>query len=69
MVQFNYNLTHAWDSMHGTTQVFACQMPKFAVELIISARREVLFTRNKTCHGHKSCHRHDSCIRGRSQPH
>ena len=38
-------------------------MPKFAVELIIYPRRDVLFTRDETCHKHETCHRHESCIR------
>ena len=54
-VQFNYNFTHAWDSTHENTQFFACQMPKFAVELMIYTRRDVLFTRDETCHRHESC--------------
>ena len=30
-VQFNYNFTHARDSTHDTTRVFACEMQIFAV--------------------------------------
>ena len=41
MVQFNYNFTHAWYSMHGVLHVFACKIQKIAVCIIISTRRDV----------------------------
>ena len=41
MVQFNYNFTHAWYSMHGAPHVFACKIQKIAVCIIISTRRDV----------------------------
>ena len=53
-VQFNYHFTHVRDSTHGNTHFFTCKMPKFAVELIIYARREMLFTRDETCHSHET---------------
>ena len=59
-VQFNYNFTHARDSTHGNTHFSTCKMPKFAVELIIYARREMLFTRDKTCHLHETCYSHET---------
>ena len=40
-VQFNYNFTHAWYSMHGVPQVFTCKIQKIAVCIIISIRRDV----------------------------
>ena len=40
-VQFNYNFTHAWYSMHGVPQVFACKIQKIAVYIIISMRRDM----------------------------
>ena len=41
MVQFNYNFTHTWHSMHHAwfPMVFACKMPKFLVQIIIYTRR------------------------------
>ena len=54
MVQFNYDFTQTRDSMHGNTEIFSCQMPKFTMELIIYARQEVLFTRDKMCHRYET---------------
>ena len=48
-VQFNYNFTHAWYSMHGVPQVFACKIQKIAVYIIISTRRDVSLP--ETTHG------------------
>ena len=62
MVQFNYNFTHAWNSMHGNTQVFACNMPKFAVGLIIYTRQGMLFTRDETCHSRETFHLHETFL-------
>ena len=40
-VQFNYNFTHAWYSMHGVLQVFACKIQKISVCIIISTRQDM----------------------------
>ena len=47
-VQFNYNFTHAWNTLRGNTHDFAGTMPKFVVGLIIYTRRWMLFTRDET---------------------
>ena len=59
-VQFNYNFTHAWYSMHGVPQVFACKIQKIVVCIIISMRQDVSLP--KTTHGHllETCHCHGS---------
>ena len=63
-VHVNYNFTHAWHSTHGNTQFFACQMPRFSVELVIYTRREKPFTRYEMRDRHESC-RHGHVSRTR----
>ena len=63
-VQFNYNFTHEWDSTHGNTQFFACQMPGFSVELVIYTQGEKPFTRYEKYDRHESC-RHGHVSRTR----
>ena len=41
MVPLKCNFTHAWRSMHGYTQIFACKIQKFSVEIFIFMRRGV----------------------------
>ena len=42
-VQFNYNFTLAWYSMHDVLQVFVYKIQKIAMCIIISMRRDVSF--------------------------
>ena len=41
MVQLNYNFTHAWQSMCGYMQIFACKIQKFPMEILIFTRHGV----------------------------
>ena len=44
-VLLNYNFILTRVSTSGATKYFACQMPKFPVEICISMRRDVAFRR------------------------
>ena len=49
-VPLNYNFIFTRVHTRGATQYFACQMPKFLVEIQISMRRDVALPRDKTWH-------------------
>ena len=38
MVLLKCNFTHVWQSTHGYTQIFACKIQKFSVEIFIFTR-------------------------------
>ena len=46
-VPLNYNFILTRVDTRGNTQYFACKIPKFPVEIIISTRRDVAFIRTR----------------------
>ena len=42
--------------MRGAMQYFACQMPKFPMEIQISTRRDMALPRDETCYLHEMWH-------------
>ena len=52
-VPLNYNFIFTRVDMRGAVQYFTCQMPKFAVEICISTRREVALPRDETWYLHE----------------
>ena len=46
----NYNFIFTRVHTRGAMQYFACQMPKFLVEIQISTRRDVALPRDETWH-------------------
>ena len=49
-VPLNYNFIFTRVHTRGATQYFACQMPKFLVEIQISTRRDMALPRDETWH-------------------
>ena len=47
-VPLYYDFIFTCVDMHGATQYFACQMPKFPVKICISTRRDVALARDET---------------------
>ena len=41
MVQLKSNFNHAWQSIHGYTQIFTCKIQKISMEIFIFTRRGV----------------------------
>ena len=55
-VPLNYNFIFTRVDMHGATQYFACEMPKFPMEILISTRQDVVSPRDDTWYLHETWH-------------
>ena len=53
-VPLNYNFIFTRVSTRGATKYFACEIPKFPVEICISTRRDVALPRDETWYFHET---------------
>ena len=54
-VPLNYNFILTLVSTSGAAKYFACQRPEFPVEICISTRRDVVFTRDVAFYTWQNC--------------
>ena len=61
-VLLNYNFIFTRVDMHGATQYFARQMPKFPVEICVFTRQDMALPRDETWYLHETWDLHGNGI-------